>query len=201
MPYLKLKAAGRGFRCFNPSFFVLYLVMVRLKPWLIGTLTVFVLLIGFIFYFFSTGGGGLYRTVVYYLIPDLPDKFHSWTDFVYKGENTKVVGFYAGGDETSIKIWTLSGLKRFYAKPRFSTFSFLDTCSAVRQIKQSGSKTAPNNEQLYFDLTEFQELLQPENLVTVWPSGKEDGRVMIDKVLARSGQYKVLGRIEEGVCE
>lgn len=55
-------------------------------------------------YFFATGGRGLYRIVVNYLLPDLPDKKYSWIDFVYKDENRRISGFYAGGDENSIKI-------------------------------------------------------------------------------------------------
>lgn len=167
-------------------------------------LSVVVLSLSLIFfgvYFFSTGGAGLYRIVVNYLVPDLPDKKYSWVDFIYKDDTYKVSGFYAGGDEESIKIWTLSGLKRFYAKPKFSSFSFRDTCAAVRQIQENGLKQAINNESINFDISEFQALLKPEYFVTVWPVGKEDGKVMIDKVFAFSGKYKVLGRVEQGVCD
>lgn len=150
--------------------------------------------------FFSTGGAGLYRTVRYYLIPGLPDKTHTWSDFVYNGDK-KVSGFYAWGDEESIKIWTLSGLKRFYTKPGFSIYHFLDTCEAVRQLKEVGLTSAPNDEVTYFTLEPWQKELKPEYFVTIWPQGKEGGHVMINKALARSGKYKVLGKIERGVCE
>ncbi|RIK54663.1 MAG: hypothetical protein DCC59_03370 [Chloroflexi bacterium] len=135
------------------------------------------------------------------MIPDLPNKAHSWLDFVYKGDDRAVYGFYAGGDENSIKIWTLSGLKRFYAKPRFSTYSFRDTCAVVRRLQQGGGQSGLNTEEVYFDLNEWRGLLQPENLVTVWTHGREGGRIIIDKALARSGRYKVLGRVEAGVCD
>lgn len=115
--------------------------------------------------FFSTGGGGLYRTIVYYLIPDVPNKVHTWLDFVYKGDDRAVYGFYAGGDEESIKIWTLSGLKRFYAKERFSTFYFRDTCAVVRRLQQGGGQSGLNSEEVYFNLSEWQGLLQPETIL------------------------------------
>jgi hypothetical protein len=168
-------------------------------------LSVVVLTLGlavFGWYFFSTGGAGLYRTVVNYLLADIPDKKHDWWEFIYKGENSSVSGFYSGGDEESIKIWTLSGLKRFYAKPKFSTYSFRDTCAVVRQLQQEGGgQRGLNNEEVYFDLGEWQSLLVPENYVTVWLAGKENGQVVIDKTLGRSGKYKVLGKIEKGVCD
>ncbi|MCK6569397.1 MAG: hypothetical protein L6Q45_17075, partial [Anaerolineales bacterium] len=130
-------------------------------------LSVTVLILGlaaFGWYFFSTGGGGLYRTVVYYLIPEVPNKVHTWLDFVYKGDDRSVYGFYAGGDEESINIWTLSGLKRFYAKPQFSTYSFRDTCAVVRRLQQGGGQSGLNTEEVYFDLGEWQGLLQPETI-------------------------------------
>lgn len=175
--------------------------MSRIKAVILSVVVLIFGLAAFGVYFFSTGGGGLYRTIVYYLIPDVPNKVHTWLDFIYKGDDRAVYGFYAGGDENSIKIWTLSGLKRFYAKERFSTYYFRDTCAVVRRLQQSGGQSGLNTEEVYFDLNEWQGLLQPENLVTVWTHGREGGRIIIDKALARSGRYKVLGKVEAGVCD
>lgn len=175
--------------------------MTRPSLWIVGILALIIFLLAYGIYFFSAGGGGLYRAVVYYLIPNLPDKKHSWQDFIYKGEKGSTSGFYAGGNDESIKIWTLSGLKRFYTKPGLSIYSFRDTCAAYKNLRESSTEAVENEETTYFTLSQWQNELEQENFVTIWPYAKENGRVVIDKALARSGKYKVFGRIEEGVCD
>ncbi|MBE7433924.1 MAG: hypothetical protein HS100_08395 [Anaerolineales bacterium] len=95
--------------------------MSRVKAIILSVVVLILSLVVFTVYFFSTGGRGLARIVVYYLFSDVPDKKYTWIDFINKNEpGRSISGFYAFGDENSISIWTLSGLKRFYAKPGFS---------------------------------------------------------------------------------
>lgn len=170
----------------------------------IFTLVVLVLVLAFglfAVHFYQTGGAGLYRVIVHYLIPDLPDKRYNWSDFVYRGAGSEVSGFYSGGDEESFKMWTLNGLKTFYYKPGTSVFYFDDTCSAVKELISKGNETQLNQRYTYFDIASWEKQMQKEYFVTVKVLGKEDKRVVIDKLWAVSGRYKILGRIEEGVCE
>lgn len=95
--------------------------MSRIKAIILSVVVLILSVVIFTVYFFSTGGKGLARIVVYYLFSDVPDKKYTWIDFINKNEpGRSISGFYAFGDENSISIWTLSGLKRFYAKPGFS---------------------------------------------------------------------------------
>lgn len=144
---------------------------------------------------------GLYRIVVHYLIPNLPDKKYTWIDFIYKGSGSSVSGFYAGGNEDSFSLWTLSGLKTFYALPNTSAFIFRDTCAVVKQIKDNGSKSVINPEQRTFYIDEWRNLMKPEYFATVQLLGDESGKNLIDKAWGVSGKYKVLGRVDRGVCD
>lgn len=175
------------------------------RGWIvIIAITVLVLgLSAFGYYFYTTGGAGLYRIVVYYLIPkNIPDKKYTWRDFFYKkGEGVRVSGFYAKGDSESVSIWTLSGLKKFYAKPKTSVYNFRDTCLVVRQMKERGEQSMVNGNDIFFDITDWNEMMKKEYFVTVQVLGRENGRDLIDNIWGVSGRYKVLGKVEEGVCD
>lgn len=176
--------------------------MSRIKAIILSIVVLIVSLVIFIFYFFSTGGRGLARTVVYYLFSDMPDKQYTWIDFINKnGPGSNVSGFYAFGDENSISIWTLSGLKRFYAKPLSSVYVFRDTCGIIKQMKENQTKNMVNPEQTTIEISEWQTKMKSEYFVTVKVLDREDGRNMIDKAWGVSGRYKILGKVEAGVCD
>lgn len=175
--------------------------MSGLKVWL-GIIFVLIFSLGvFVSFFYFTGGAGLSRIVINYLIPNLPDKKYNWQDFRYKGEGQKISGFYAYGDNESFSIWTLSGLKKFYHKPETSVYSFRDTCAIVKQITAEDTGISLNPENLYFDVGDWNKVMKKEFLVTVLSLGKENGHQMVDKVWSVSGKYKILGRIEGKVCD
>jgi hypothetical protein len=73
----------------------------------IAALVLTVLLVGlaaFGFYFYTSGGAGLTRIVINYLIPNLPDKRYTWDDFRYRGEKEKVSGFYSSSNTESFSM-------------------------------------------------------------------------------------------------
>ena len=92
--------------------------MTRLKV-LLGiffiTLGFSIFILGYFFY--STGGMGLVRIVQNYIIVNIPDKKYSWNDFIDRGADYSISGFYSSSTNNSISIWTLSGLKTFYNEP------------------------------------------------------------------------------------
>lgn len=153
------------------------------------------------YYFYTSGGAGLSRVVFNYLMPDVPDKKYGWNDFRYRGEGEKISGFYAYGDSESFSIWTLSGLKKYYHMPGTSVYMHRDTCEVVRQLTAQKTDRLANPEQIYFNLADWEQVIKSEYLVTVLPLVGEGGYKMVDKVWSVSGRYKVLGRIEEGVCD
>lgn len=171
-----------------------------LKVWL-GITFILIFSLGvFISFFYFTGGAGLSRVVFNYLIPNLPDKKFDWVDFRYK-EGQKISGFYAYGDNESFSIWTLSGLKKFYHKPETSVYMFRDTCEIVRQLTAEDANSRENPENIFFDLSDWGNTMKKEYLVTVQSLGKENGREIVDKVWSVSGKYKILGRIDDKVCD
>lgn len=134
------------------------------------------------------------------------DKRYSWGDFSGIGVDKKMSGFYSEffSNQDRMAIWTLTGIRFFYHKPATSIYYFRDTCEVVKQLNQNKNTTGEtklaNPEQYYFTLSSWQELVKDENLVTVqWVS--EHGRHYIDKAWSQSGKYRVLGKIEGGVCE
>lgn len=176
--------------------------MARLKLWLWGLLIVTFSLIIFSFYFVATDGKGLYRLARYYLSQDIPNKEYAWFDFIYHQDpGSYINGVYAFGDEDSISLWTLSGLKRFYAKPLTSVYVFRDTCGIVRKLTETGAPSLNNPELVSINLSDWQTGMKPEYFVRIKTLGKEDGKNLIDKAWSISGKYKVLGRIDRGVCE
>ncbi len=171
------------------------------KFWLTLVAVLIVGLMVFGFYFYTTGGGGLSRVVLNYLIPNLTDKKYGWNDFRYRGEGEKISRFYAYGDSENFGIWTLSGLKKYYHLPGTSVYMHRDTCEVVRQLTAQKTDSMANPEQIYFELSDWEKMVKREYFVTVLPLVGEDGYKMVDKVWSVSGRYKVLGRVEEGVCD
>ena len=155
----------------------------------------------FVFYFNSTGGAGLSRIVINYLIPNLPDKKYSWGDFMDRGIDKDISGFYAGGDANSFKLWTLSGLKTFYHKPLVSLYMFYDTCAVYNNLKNADVKTAPVEQSITPGLFVWERTMKKEYFVTVSRLGSEFGNNFVREARSQSGKYKVLGQIEEGICD
>lgn len=176
--------------------------MSRIKAIILSVVVLILSLVIFGIYFFSTGGTGLYRLARYYLSQDIPNKEYTWFDFVYRQDpGSYINGVYAFGDEDSISLWTLSGLKRFYAKPLTSVYVFRDTCGIVRKLTETGAPSLNNPELVSINLSDWQTGMKPEYFVRIKTLGKEDGKNLIDKAWSISGKYKVLGRIDRGVCE
>lgn len=164
-----------------------------------------------IFVFLKTGGLGMLRIVRPYLMRDIPDKRYGWSDFVPSNDTKRVSGFYSPqfSGENGVAIWTLVGLKRFYHKSNFSVYYHSDVCGAVNSIKReiedkgvdgARGRKMDDMQIKYFDVAKWRENMKAEYLITVQWDTQEDRRV-IDKLWSVSGKYRVLGRIEEGVCD
>ena len=161
-------------------------------------------LISFAIFFSQTGGNGLYRIVINYLIPNLPENKYSWGDFMDRGVDQEISGFYSSGDVNSFKIWTLSGLKTFHHLPGTSVYIFRDTCKVYKQIATNNVTEgvgATNNEEVTPGLFKWILKMQKEYFVTVKRLPNQYGHDMVDKAWSSSGKYKILGQIEEGVCD
>lgn len=152
-------------------------------------------------FFVATGGMGLARVAWYYLWREIPDKKYSWQDFSDRGAGKGISGFYAFGSANSFSMWTLSGLKTFTHTPGVSVYHHQDICGAYRQFKQNNTQEAVKAENIIVgELSAWQAMVEPENLVSVIRYGGGSPRNAIDKVWSYSGKYKILNRLEEGVC-
>ncbi len=159
---------------------------------------------GYLFYV-KTGGRGLTRAVWYYFWRDIPDKKYSWREFSDRGVEQGISGFYAFGSETSFSMWTLAGLKTFYHVAGTSIYQYEDICGALKRLRdnpnESGASGMRAEARVSGELAVWEGWIKPENLVTVVRLREGDGKNMIDKVWSYSGKYKVLNRLDEGVCD
>lgn len=155
------------------------------------------------YFFYSTGGNGLTRVVLHYLIRDLPDKQYSWRDFTDQGTARKISGFYSSGDKNSFRLWTLSGLKTFDTLPGTSIYMYEDICAGVRYLNDNpetvGSEvTVPKR--VTPDILDWERLMKKENFVTVQRLVGQDTPNMVDKVWSFSGKYKIISQLDKEAC-
>ncbi len=142
-----------------------------------------------------------------YLIPNIPNKKYTWNDFTDRGPNVKVSGFYIDGDKQGFRMWTLSGIKKFYNVQGTSVYIFKDVCSAVKHLdsgpKPSGDEvpTTTIDEQYIENILDWEQIMNREYLVSVTYSNTQDKSHLVDIVQSVSGKYRVIGRIESGGCD
>lgn len=179
--------------------------MSRGKLWGIGlTLLVIIALVGGYLFFVSTGGKGLSRVAWHYFIKNLPDKKYSWQDFIDRGPNEGISGFYAYGDSSGFSMWTLSGLKTFSHIEGKSVYVYEDVCAAVRQlIDNPDDQTQPvmASKEVTQDIGSWQTLIKQENLVTVVRLDQPDYRNAIGQVWSYSGKYRELNKLDKDSCK
>jgi hypothetical protein len=174
-----------------------------------GLVVASLLVLASLFIFLSTGGTGLVRTVRYYLLADIDDKRYQWGDFVPNNTTKRVSGFYSStfSRDDVVAIWTLGGLRTFKHKAGTSVYNHRNTCKLVRELKETsdkggdgGERAILNPEAVYLNIADWQILMQQEYPVTIqWI--EEDNDRVIDKLWSVSGKYKILGRVETGVCD
>ncbi len=155
------------------------------------------------FFFYTTGGNGLTRVIAYYLIRDLPDKQYNWRDFTDQGTTRKISGFYSSGDKDSFRLWTLSGLKTFYALPGTSIYMYEDICAGVQYLNDNpevaGSEiTIPKR--VTQNILDWEKLMRKENFVTVQRLVGQDTPNMVEKVWSFSGKYKIISQLDLEAC-
>ena len=181
-----------------------------MKRWVLLVSLVLILVVAGGWVFYTTGGRGLARIIPNYLMADIPDKRHSWGDFVPSSTTKRVSGFYSTRFSTddSVAIWTLGGLRRFYHLSGTSVYYHRDSCAIWREIESSQGqeeqtleqRSRTNNPDIFFDFALWQQEMQQEYFVTVqWM--EQDGQRIVDKAWSVSGKYKVLGRVGASVCE
>lgn len=159
--------------------------------------------VSYLFYT-KTGGNALTRVVWHYFIPNIPDKKYSWQDFIDRGATQGISGFYAYGDETGFRLWTLSGLKHFAHVPGISIYQHEDICGALMALQdnpQANGGTMKANHDIVWELPSWQGLIKQENLVTVVRLDDPNYSNGVDKVWSYSGKYKKLNTLEQGVCD
>lgn len=164
----------------------------------------FLALVIFGIFFYTTGGTRLAIVTINYLIPNIPDKKYTWVDFTDRGPTQKINGFYIDGDEESFRMWTLSGIKRFYNVPNTSMYSFKDVCAAIKYSTNTDYQITSGitvEEQLIEDFSEWQKQIKKEYFVTVSYSNRNGKFNLVDIVRSVNGKYKVIGRIEDGGCD
>lgn len=150
--------------------------------------------------FYVTGGRGLIRIIPSYLLADIPDKRYGWSDFLPSGTQRKVSGFYSAtlSNENRLAIWTLAGLQTFTHNPGRSVYYHRDTCGVIKAMKEGDGGEALNPMAVYVDPASWRAVMQQEYLVTVqW----EEGSRNVENVWSISGKYRVLGKVEGGVCD
>jgi hypothetical protein len=173
----------------------------------VGISVVILLALAVVSYLFytKTGGNALTRVVWHYFIPNIPDKKYSWQDFTDRGTTQGISGFYAYGDDTGFRMWTLSGLKHFAHVPGISIYQYEDVCSAVRELVELGeyaNGAAQAEQYVTGDISRWQSvMIKPENLVTVVRLDDQNYSNGVDKVWSYSGKYKKLNTLEQGVCD
>lgn len=171
--------------------------------WLVVFCVILVLACFGLFYV-STGGNALSRVIWNYFIPNIPDKKYSWQDFTDRGARKGISGFYAYGDYSGFKMWTLSGLKTFTHVPGTSVYQHEDVCAAIRMLDANAnneSKSALAKKNITGDLAVWQNLIKKENLITVLRLEGGEHKNAIDKIWSYSGKYKVLNRLDAGSCK
>ncbi len=154
-------------------------------------------------FFLNSGGRGLARIAWYYLLRDIPDKRYGWRDFIDRGPQTPISGFYSGGDASGFYLWTLSGRKRFSHRPGVSVYQFNDVCAAVRQWGEGGeqAESARVENRVSGEISEWREWLEPEFLVTVLRLEEGGGGNAVHTAKSMSGKYKVFGQLTGEQCE
>ena len=154
------------------------------------------------FFFYSTGGSGLTRVIVHYLIQDLPNKEYSWQDFTDQGSTQKISGFYSSGNKDGFYLWTLSGLKKFYTVPGTSIYMYEDICAAVQELNENPEATnvIPAPQQVTPNILDWEKLMRKEYFVTVKRLDDLDNPNMVDKVWSYSGKYKIINQLDIESC-
>lgn len=179
-------------------------LMSTAKFWCIVFLFIFVVASSLAGYYYSTtGGNGLTRIVVNYLTRNLPDKQYGWQDFIDQGPTKKISGFYSSGDKDSFRLWTLSGLKKFYTLPGTSIYMYEDICAGVRYLNDNpetaGSEvTVPKR--VTPNILDWERFMKKENFVTVQRLVGQDTPNMVDKVWSFSGKYKIISQLDLEAC-
>lgn len=155
------------------------------------------------YFFYTTGGNGLARVIAYYLIQDLPDKEYSWRDFTDQGTAHKISGFYSGGDKDGFRLWTLSGLKKFYTVAGTSIYMHEDICSAAQYLKENPEVTerVPAPKRITPDILSWEALMRKENFVIVQRLDGQDNLNLVDKVWSFSGKYKIINQLDLETCD
>ncbi|MBK6648172.1 MAG: hypothetical protein IPG44_20915 [Anaerolineales bacterium] len=162
------------------------------------------LLLGGYVFFVKTGGMGLSRVTWHYFFRDLPDKKYSWQEFTDRGTAQGISGFYAFGNQNGFSMWTLSGLKTFRHVPGTSIYQHEDICGALKALQDNLQATGSGmkaNKQVTGVIEFWQSLMKQENLVTVLRLTDGEHHNDIDKVWSYSGKYRVLNKLDPGVCD
>lgn len=162
-----------------------------------------VILLGGSIFFVKTGGMRLLKVTWHYFLRDLPDKKYNWREFTERGEKQGISGFYAFGNEKGFSMWTLSGLKTFRHLPGISIYQHEDICRALRELQENPQATGGvmAEKTITGRIEYWQSLIKSENLVTVLRLTDDKRRNAIDKVWSYSGKYKVLNKLDQGVCD
>lgn len=184
--------------------------MKRFKKILIWFVVIGFMVGGLVWGFLATGGIGLVRLYKNYLLQNLTEKKYSAQDFIDRGPREMLYGYYAGGDDEGVYIWTLSGLKRFVHRDMTSVYYYVDPCAMVQKMAtgqvDGTTESLPNGgykvrEELYFSLQEWRERVETGDYVWVKRVGEGAERKVIDKIFGSSNKYFPLVRLTLKQCE
>lgn len=171
---------------------------------LIGIVVVILLLGVATVGFWYTGGSSLVYVYQNYLTKDIKDKIYTEEMFRDRGPREMLHGYYAGSDNKSFYMWTLSGLKRFFHRDVTSVYYHVDTCGIMKKIEagersKEGGATQVDLEE-YFDLSAWRERMKPGYYVWVKRVGEGVEASIIDKVWGNSNMTFPIDVITESSC-
>jgi hypothetical protein len=163
----------------------------------IATLTLFGI------FFYKTGGFRILTVAFNYLIPNIPNKKYTWIDFVDRGPNKKINGFYAGEDGEGFRMWTLSGLMRFSHNRSHSVYGFKDVCQGINSLKNRnslGTHEVTVIEELTGDFDLWRKQMDNEYFVTVTYMDNPEKSKYVLRAWGVNVKYKIIGVIEKEGC-
>ena len=152
-------------------------------------------------FFLTTGGGGLGRIVWYYLIPNIPNRQYGWQDFVDRGPEQNISGFYSSSNENGLSMWTLSGLKTFKIDPGVSKYRFTDFCETISKVDLA-DETAYHQSVLEATINDFDQWrgkMKKEYFLTIQRQNNDKNLIYL--LWSRSGKYKNIEEINLETCK